>query len=57
MLVPSSTLALRLTAPVVVRILSTSVVLPAEPCPQKAMLRICSTEYLGMKSVLIPTKG
>ena len=57
MLVPSSTLALRLMAPVVVRILSTRVVLPADPCPQKATLRICSTGYLGMKRVLIPTNG
>ena len=45
MLVPSSTLAGRLMAPVLTRRRSTRVVLPADPCPQKAMLRmICDID-------------
>jgi hypothetical protein len=40
MLVPESTLGWPLTAPVFTSNWSTSVVLPEEPCPQTAMLRM-----------------
>ena len=39
---------LALTVPVLTSILSTSVVLPAEPCPQKATLRMSSTFTFAM---------
>jgi hypothetical protein len=43
MLVPLSTLGWLVTAPVLTKRLSTSVVLPDEPCPQTTMLRKSST--------------
>src|SRR3989339_1259777 len=52
MLVPSSTLAGRLTVPLKVSIRSTKVVLPDDLWPQKAMLRIDSTGYFAMDCFL-----
>src|SRR4026209_120841 len=51
MLVPSSTPAWRFTAPVVVSRASVSVVLPANPWPQKTMLRMSWTLPCAMLEI------
>ena len=51
MLVPLSTLGVPLTAPVVTSRLSTRVVFPEEPCPQKAILRMSAKFPLAILTV------